>query len=1153
MARRHKLSNWMLTTLEDRTTPAAPSTPLIIEPFNENQITGTFDINIQTDPGSYSDPDGDTWESTDWLIRETSSGSTVWQLPFTSSPPLTFYRVDFSDGQFVGSLAGKTELNFSTNYQLVVRYRDSNNEVSLPAIRNFTTAAPTQPVPGAGTWLVRPGYTLDLMQTGMRLPVNIAFVPDAGPNPTDPLYFVNELYGSIQVVLRNGTRQTFASGLLDYNPQGPISGVGEQGLTGLAVERDSNNPDIYNLYVAMLWDNGAPPGAPNHYPKVERITSTVGGLTMATRTVLLNMQPETMGQSHIVSNVTFGPDDKLYVHVGDGFNSSTALNLDLYRGKILRMNKDGSPVATGDPAGANPFYDAGDGINARDYIYTYGHRNPFGGSWDPATGKHWIVENGNSLDRMTDLVAGTSYGWAGNDNALTTFSKFNWIPSTAPVNMDFVHPLRFGGSNFPTESQGSAFVALSGTTYAAGPLQRSKGIVEFTDLTTLNGSGKLAVEPSFLVKYNGSGRATPIALASGPDGLYFSDFYEDTGANGATAAGANVYRIRYVGNTGGLIPTVDTPAAASPDSVTSGNTTQLTVLGDDDGGEANLTYTWGLLGTPPAPVHYSVNATNAAKTTTATFTANGTYTFYVAIRDAGGQSAISTVNVTVTSVLTETGDGLNAQYWSNINFTGNTLTRVDPNINFNFGTGGPGGTIGTNTFSARWTGFIVPRYSETYTFATTSDDGARLWVGNTTGTPLVNAFFDQSGTQPYTGTITLVANTIYPILMEYYENVGDANVKLEWSSPSQPLEAVPQGRLYTVAPTAPLAPSALMLTSPTPNEIVLNWTDNANNEAGFAIERSTNGVNYTQISNTGSNLTTFSDTGLAAGTLYYYRVRAINPAGVSAFTMAQLPTRPSAPAGVNVVAGNGEVQVTWAFTPGATTYRLFRSTTSGDQNPPLLASGIGALEYLDTTVVNGQSYYYRLSAVNVGGESALSDENVAIPLLTSVTGITVNTGDAQRSRLDTITVTLADSVDTSIFQNPGAITLTRTQATAGGMVGTVVNTTSGLIVTPASGGSSILTLTFANTGNGVEFGSLADGYWQLAIPSMNYHSTLGSTQLRRLFGDIDNNGTVDGSTDFAAFGSVFGATVSTAFDFDLNGTVDSTDFAQFGARFGVTL
>ena len=132
----------------------------------------------------------------------------------------------------------------------------------------------------------------------------------------------------------------------------------------------------------MLWDNGTTDaqrgGATLHYPKVERLHSTDGGRTMATRTILLNMQPETQGQSHQISNITIGPDGKLYVHMGDGFNAATALNLDQYRGKVLRMNLDGTAPTD------NPFYNAADGINARDYVFTYGHRNPFGGAWRAA-------------------------------------------------------------------------------------------------------------------------------------------------------------------------------------------------------------------------------------------------------------------------------------------------------------------------------------------------------------------------------------------------------------------------------------------------------------------------------------------------------------------------------------------------------------------------------------------------------------------------------------------------------------------------------------------------------------------------------------------------------------------------------------------------
>ena len=60
------------------------------------------------------------------------------------------------------------------------------------------------------------------------------------------------------------------------------------------------------------------------------------------------------------------------------------------------------------------------------------------------------------------------------------------------------------------------------------------------------------------------------------------------------------------------------------------------MLGDDDAGEANLTYTWATSGTPPAPVTFSANGSNAAKNTTATFSKAGSYTLQVTVADQPG-------------------------------------------------------------------------------------------------------------------------------------------------------------------------------------------------------------------------------------------------------------------------------------------------------------------------------------------------------------------------------------------------------------------------------------------------------------------------------------------------------------------------------------
>ncbi len=92
-------------------------------------------------------------------------------------------------------------------------------------------------------------------------------------------------------------------------------------------------------------------------------------------------------------------------------------------------------------------------------------------------------------------------------------------------------------------------------------------------------------------------------------------------------------------------PTVATAASASPNPVT-GTTSNLSVLGADQAGENNLTYTWATTGTPPAAVTFSANGTNAAKNDTATFTAAGTYMLQATIAD-GSYTTTSSVTVVV--------------------------------------------------------------------------------------------------------------------------------------------------------------------------------------------------------------------------------------------------------------------------------------------------------------------------------------------------------------------------------------------------------------------------------------------------------------------------------------------------------------------------
>ena len=151
----------------------------------------------------------------------------------------------------------------------------------------------------------------------------------SGPDPDDPLYYVTELVRldpgrpprRHEADVRHGAarlqsaRARFPAPASRGSPASPSSAM-------------PSIPRSTTCTSACCGTTARLPGGPDHYPKVERITSAAGGLTMASRTVLLNMQPETQGQSHQISNITIGPDGKLYVHNGDGFNAATAQNLD---------------------------------------------------------------------------------------------------------------------------------------------------------------------------------------------------------------------------------------------------------------------------------------------------------------------------------------------------------------------------------------------------------------------------------------------------------------------------------------------------------------------------------------------------------------------------------------------------------------------------------------------------------------------------------------------------------------------------------------------------------------------------------------------------------------------------------------------------------
>ncbi|WP_343670119.1 PA14 domain-containing protein [Chitinophaga sp.] len=155
-------------------------------------------------------------------------------------------------------------------------------------------------------------------------------------------------------------------------------------------------------------------------------------------------------------------------------------------------------------------------------------------------------------------------------------------------------------------------------------------------------------------------------------------------------------------------------------------------------------------------------------------------------------------NFTPASIVPGTGDGLTGNYFNGMNFETAVFSRKDATISFNWGGGSPDPTISADQFSVRWTGQIQPKYSENYTFYLNTDNGRRLWIN---GQLVVDKWLDDAGIE-YSGSITLTAGQKYDIRLDYFENNGDANAKLEWSSASQIREVIPKNQLYSTAAAA---------------------------------------------------------------------------------------------------------------------------------------------------------------------------------------------------------------------------------------------------------------------------------------------------------------------------------------------------------------
>lgn len=201
----------------------------------------------------------------------------------------------------------------------------------------------------------------------------------------------------------------------------------------------------------------------------------------------------------------------------------------------------------------------------------------------------------------------------------------------------------------------------------------------------------------------------------------------------------------------------------------------------------------------------------------------------------------------------------------------------------------------------------------------------------------------------------------------------------------------------------PATPSNLILTAVSTSQVDLSWSDEADNEWYYVIERSPDDQadNFVSIDTVDANVTSFSNTGLTENTEYFYRIKAVNIRGsvysevASETTMISMP---AAPTSLTAAAtSSSEIDLSWADNAdNETSYVVERSLTNNDADFSEIASlATEATGYSDSGLDPDTEYFYRVGAKNDGGTvysdvvSATTDPTDIAPLSFAEAGIHV--------------------------------------------------------------------------------------------------------------------------------------------------------------------
>lgn len=275
-------------------------------------------------------------------------------------------------------------------------------------------------------------FTAELLFDEMQVPWGMTFLPD----------------GAMLVTQKSGELWHFKDGAKSVISNVPeVYTRGQGGLLDIEL-----HPDYLTngwIYISYASSEGEEKGG-----HTALMRAKLEGNTLTNNELLYKAGPNTTKGQHFGSRIEFDNDGYLFLSIGErGARDENPQDISRDGGKIYRFHADGSIPED------NPFFGT---PNAKNAIYSYGHRNPQGLVKHPTTGEIWDHEHGpKGGDEINVIQPGKNYGWPlvtfGVNYSGTTITEKTemegmeqpihyWLPSIAPSGMTFVTTDTYGKS-----------------------------------------------------------------------------------------------------------------------------------------------------------------------------------------------------------------------------------------------------------------------------------------------------------------------------------------------------------------------------------------------------------------------------------------------------------------------------------------------------------------------------------------------------------------------------------------------------------------------------------------------------------------------------------------------------------------------------------